>query len=56
MLFVCGRYEGIDERAYAYADERISLGDYVLTGGELAAMVVTDARRPPSSPVRWGMR
>ena len=43
VLFVCGRYEGIDERAYAYADERISLGDYVLTGGELAAMVVTDA-------------
>lgn len=43
ILFVCGRYEGIDERAYAYADERISIGDYVLTGGELAAMVVTDA-------------
>lgn len=43
LLFVCGRYEGIDERAYAYADERISIGDYVLTGGELAAMVVIDA-------------
>ena len=43
LLMVCGRYEGIDERAYAYADERISLGDYVLTGGELAAMVVADA-------------
>lgn len=43
LLFVCGRYEGIDERAYDLADERISVGDYVLTGGELAAMVVTDA-------------
>ena len=43
LLFVCGRYEGMDERAYALADERLSLGDYVLTGGELAALVVTDA-------------
>lgn len=43
LLFVCGRYEGMDERAYAYADDRLSIGDYVLTGGELAAMVVTDA-------------
>lgn len=43
ILFVCGRYEGIDERAFELADERLSLGDYVLTGGELAALVVTDA-------------
>lgn len=43
VLFVCGRYEGMDERAYELADETISLGDYVLTGGELAAMVVSDA-------------
>lgn len=43
ILFMCGRYEGIDERAYAVADECLSIGDYVLTGGELAAMVVTDA-------------
>lgn len=43
LLFVCGRYEGIDERAYKLADECLSLGDYVLTGGELAAMTVTDA-------------
>lgn len=43
ILFVCGRYEGIDERAFDLADERLSLGDYVLTGGELAALVVTDA-------------
>ncbi len=43
LLFVCGRYEGMDERAYALADEVVSLGDYVLTGGELAALAVTDA-------------
>ena len=43
ILFVCGRYEGMDERAYELADEVISLGDYVLTGGELAALVVMDA-------------
>lgn len=43
LLMVCGRYEGIDERCYELADERLSLGDYVLTGGELPAMVVTDA-------------
>lgn len=43
MVFVCGHYEGIDERAYALADVVISLGDYVLTSGELASMVVIDA-------------
>ncbi len=43
LLFVCSRYEGVDERAYEYADERFSIGDYVLTGGELPAMVVADA-------------
>lgn len=43
LLFICGHYEGIDERAYALADEVISLGDYVLTSGELASMVVIDA-------------
>lgn len=43
ILFVCGRYEGFDERIYSLADRRVSLGDYVLTGGEVAAMVVTDA-------------
>ncbi|QWT17049.1 tRNA (guanosine(37)-N1)-methyltransferase TrmD [Collinsella sp. zg1085] len=43
LLMVCGRYEGIDERAFSFADELISLGDYVLTGGELAALVVSDA-------------
>lgn len=43
LIFVCGRYEGMDERVYSLADETLSLGDYVLTGGELPAMVVTDA-------------
>lgn len=43
LLMVCGRYEGFDERVYSLADRCYSLGDYVLTGGELAAMVVTDA-------------
>ncbi|MGN0073252.1 MAG: tRNA (guanosine(37)-N1)-methyltransferase TrmD [Coriobacteriales bacterium] len=43
LLMVCGRYEGFDERVYSLADRCYSLGDYVLTGGELAAMVVADA-------------
>lgn len=43
VLLVCGRYEGMDERVYELADEVVSLGDYVLTGGELAALVVIDS-------------
>lgn len=44
LIFVCGRYEGVDERiCESLVDEEISIGDYVLTGGELAAMVVIDA-------------
>jgi len=44
VLLICGRYEGMDERVRQYlATDEISLGDYVLTGGELAAMVVIDA-------------
>jgi tRNA (guanine37-N1)-methyltransferase len=44
LLLICGRYEGVDERVAQYfTDEQVSLGDYVLTGGELAAMVVLDA-------------
>lgn len=44
ILLVCGHYEGIDERVIeAIADEEISIGDYVLTGGELAALVVADS-------------
>ncbi len=43
LILVCGHYEGFDERIRAEADETISLGDYVLTGGELPALVVLDA-------------
>ena len=43
LLFVCGHYEGIDERAYTLADRIYSIGDYILTGGELASMVIIDA-------------
>lgn len=44
LIFICGRYEGIDARVEAeIADEALSIGDYVLTGGELPAMVMTDA-------------
>jgi tRNA (guanine37-N1)-methyltransferase len=43
MILICGRYEGIDERIYDQVDEEISLGDFVLTGGELSAMAVMDA-------------
>ncbi len=44
LVFVCGRYEGVDERVAKYvADEELSIGDYVLTGGELPAMVIIDS-------------
>ena len=44
LLFICGRYEGVDERVAEHlADDEISIGDYVLSGGELAAAVVIDA-------------
>jgi tRNA (guanine37-N1)-methyltransferase len=44
LILVCGRYEGVDERiCNDFIDEEISIGDYVLTGGELAAMVIIDA-------------
>ncbi len=44
LILVCGRYEGVDDRiCHDFADEELSIGDYVLTGGELAAMVVIDA-------------
>jgi tRNA (guanine37-N1)-methyltransferase len=43
LLFVCGRYGGVDERVRAYVDAELSIGDYVLTGGELAALVMMDA-------------
>lgn len=43
LILLCGRYEGVDARVRAYVDELLSIGDYVLTGGELAAAVVLDA-------------
>ena len=44
LVFICGRYEGIDQRIIdKYVDEEISIGDYILTGGELACMVVIDS-------------
>jgi tRNA (guanine37-N1)-methyltransferase len=43
IALVCGRYEGVDERVLDFVDEEVSLGDYILTGGELAALVVVDA-------------
>ena len=44
LIFICGRYEGVDERVAKHiADEEISVGDYVLTGGELPAMIITDS-------------
>jgi tRNA (guanine37-N1)-methyltransferase len=44
LIFICGRYEGIDQRVIDHlADESLSVGDYVLTGGELPALIMTDA-------------
>lgn len=43
VVLVCGRYEGVDERALKYVDEELSVGDFVLTGGELPALCVLDA-------------
>jgi tRNA (guanine37-N1)-methyltransferase len=43
LIFVCGRYEGVDERVLGFIDEELSLGDFVLSGGEFAALAVIDA-------------
>jgi tRNA (guanine37-N1)-methyltransferase len=43
FALVCGRYEGVDERVRAWVDREVSIGDYILTGGELPALVVIDA-------------
>ena len=43
LIIICGHYEGFDERIRTLADMEISIGDYVLTGGELASMVITDS-------------
>lgn len=43
LIFVCGHYEGFDERIYHWVDSKISIGDFVLTGGELPALMIMDA-------------
>ena len=43
VIFICGRYEGVDERILELIDEQWSIGDFVLTGGELAAMMMIDS-------------
>lgn len=43
FIFVCGHYEGFDERIFHWVDEKLSIGDYVLTGGEMPAIIVMDA-------------
>ena len=43
LILICGHYEGFDARIFPYADEIISIGDYILTGGELAAQIITDS-------------
>lgn len=43
LILICGRYEGIDQRITEFVDEEISVGDYILAGGETAALVVCDA-------------
>lgn len=43
LILICGHYEGMDARIYPHADELLSIGDYILTGGELPAMVIADS-------------
>jgi len=43
LILICGHYEGVDERVREFIDEEISIGDFVLTGGEIPAMVITDS-------------
>ena len=43
LIIICGHYEGFDERIYTLADELISIGDFILTGGELPSMMITDS-------------
>ena len=43
LILICGRYEGVDERIKKFVDEEISIGDYVLTGGEIGAMTIIDS-------------
>lgn len=43
LIIICGHYEGVDERVRNYIDEEVSIGDFVLTGGEIPAMLITDS-------------
>jgi tRNA (guanine37-N1)-methyltransferase len=43
LMFICGHYEGVDERVQHFIDDEISLGDYILTGGEIPALAILDA-------------
>lgn len=43
VILICGRYEGVDERVKKFVDDEISIGDYVLTGGEIPAMIIVDS-------------
>ncbi|MBO5577749.1 MAG: tRNA (guanosine(37)-N1)-methyltransferase TrmD [Bacilli bacterium] len=43
IILLCGHYEGVDERVNKYVDEQISIGDYILTGGELGSMIISDS-------------
>ena len=43
IIIICGHYEGIDDRIEHYIDEQISIGDYIITGGELSSMIISDA-------------
>lgn len=43
LIIICGHYEGFDERIYSLADELVSIGDFILTGGELPSMMITDS-------------
>ena len=43
LLLICGHYEGVDDRVHFYIDEELSIGDYILTGGEIPALIVVDA-------------
>jgi tRNA (guanine37-N1)-methyltransferase len=43
LILICGKYEGVDERVRELVDEEVSIGDYILSGGEIAALVIVDA-------------
>ena len=53
LILVCGHYEGFDERIFNWVDEKLSIGDYVLTGGELPALIVMDAVARRACLEKW---